>query len=121
VDREALPLTEAFYYILATLYHEPLHGYAMMQEVEKMSNGRVSIGAGTLYTALNTLVKKRFIKHMHEPNNERSRRKMYMITREGRHAFATEIKRLNEMAEVGRNVLKRKEASYGEKETGETS
>ncbi len=57
--KDMLPLTEAFYYILIALYQGPSHGYSIMQDVEKMSGGRVRIGAGTLYTALNTLLKKR--------------------------------------------------------------
>ena len=41
------PLTEAVYYILLSLY-TPLHGYGIMQNVQKMTNGRLTIGAGTL-------------------------------------------------------------------------
>ena len=51
-----LPLTEPTYYILLSLT-EPLHGYAVMQKVEQLSNGAVSVGPGTLYGALSTLEK----------------------------------------------------------------
>jgi DNA-binding PadR family transcriptional regulator len=43
-----LPLTEATYYIMLSLI-EPLHGYAVMQNVEKISQGTVKVGPGTLY------------------------------------------------------------------------
>ena len=45
------PLTEAFYYILLAL-RKPNHGYGITQEVDEMTNGRVQLGAGTLYGAL---------------------------------------------------------------------
>ena len=40
------PLTEAFFYILLSLRH-PNHGYGVIQEVEELTKGRVSLGAGT--------------------------------------------------------------------------
>ena len=46
---ERSALTEAVYYILLSLYREPRHGYAMMQEISRMSHGRVNLGTGTLY------------------------------------------------------------------------
>ena len=45
-------LTEAVYYILLSLV-TPRHGYGIMQETERMSNGRVKLAAGTLYGAIN--------------------------------------------------------------------
>ena len=46
-DKE-LPLTEAVFYIMLALRH-PNHGYGIIQEVEEMTGGRLSLGAGTLY------------------------------------------------------------------------
>ena len=54
---EHIALTEAFYYILLSLY-QPLHGYGIMQKAEEFSGGRVRLAAGTLYGALNTLQDK---------------------------------------------------------------
>lgn len=51
------PLTEGVYYILLSLY-EPRHGYGIMQFVSELSNGRVELGAGTIYGAIKTLVKR---------------------------------------------------------------
>jgi DNA-binding PadR family transcriptional regulator len=53
-------LTEAVYYILLSML-EPAHGYAVMQNIEKLTNGRVTLGAGTLYGAINTLLEKHWI------------------------------------------------------------
>lgn len=57
------PLTEGVYYILLSLY-EPRHGYGIMQYVSNISNGRVELGAGTLYGALKSLVEKKWIEQL---------------------------------------------------------
>lgn len=51
-----LPLTETTYYILLALL-EPAHGYHIMQKVEDMSDGDVKIAAGTMYGAIENLLK----------------------------------------------------------------
>ncbi|MCQ8255933.1 PadR family transcriptional regulator, partial [Streptococcus suis] len=51
-----LPLTETTYYILLALL-EPAHGYNIMQKVEDMSDGDVKIAAGTMYGAIENLLK----------------------------------------------------------------
>ncbi|WP_284241207.1 PadR family transcriptional regulator [Paenibacillus glycanilyticus] len=100
-----LPLTEAFYYILIVLYTEPSHGYGIMQETEKKSGGRVKIGAGTLYTALNTLLGKGLIDHYPVPEGTDQRRKMYAITENGKQVVEAEVTRLEELLQVGRQAL----------------
>ena len=50
-------LTEAVYYILLSLM-QPLHGYGIMQNVEKLSGGRLRLAAGTLYGAISTMQEK---------------------------------------------------------------
>ena len=53
-------LTEVTFYILLSLY-TPKHGYAVMQFIEEKTYGRLSLGAGTLYGALNSLQDKKWI------------------------------------------------------------
>lgn len=50
-------LTETSFYILLSLY-QPNHGYGIMQFIEDTTNGRLTLGAGTLYGALKNLQKK---------------------------------------------------------------
>lgn len=47
-------LTEETFYILLSLY-SPRHGYAVIQFIEEKTGGRLALGAGTLYGALNSL------------------------------------------------------------------
>ena len=77
------PLTDAVFYILLAL-RRPNHGYGVVQQVEQMTGGRLILGPGTLYGALSQLTTSR-------------KKKEYVITPQGREAFAKEVERLEEM------------------------
>lgn len=99
---ENIVLTEAVYYILLSLF-EPIHGYGIMQNIEKLSSGRVRLAAGTLYGAINTLLEKHWIEAMPEEKN--TRKKEYIITNEGKDAVNCEMKRLCELLKNGENIV----------------
>lgn len=99
---ERSALTEAVYYILLSLY-EPRHGYGIMQHIKEISNGRVVLGAGTLYGAINTLLTKGWIKP--QENDKDSRKKEYIITKSGKSAMDYEILRLEELIENGKRII----------------
>ena len=98
---EHIALTEAFYYILLSLY-QPLHGYGIMQKTEEFSGGRVRLAAGTLYGALNTLQDKGWIEAL--PCTPGSRKKEYRITAAGHAAVENELDRLRELVKNGEQV-----------------
>jgi DNA-binding PadR family transcriptional regulator len=91
-----LPLTETTYYILLSLI-EPGHGYAVMQKAEELSDGRVRIAAGTMYGALENLLRQKLIASV--PSSD-PRRKMYQITAEGAYVLRLESERLKHMLEI---------------------
>ena len=94
-----LPLTESTYYILLALV-EPLHGYAVMQRIEGMSEGLVRVGAGTLYNAVPLLLKEGLIAQV----DEDSRRKYYHLTQKGKAVLLRQIERLEVMARNGQQI-----------------
>jgi DNA-binding PadR family transcriptional regulator len=85
-----LPLTETVNCILLALI-EPAHGYAIMARVEEMSEGAVRLAPGTLYGALDTLVKQRLITRV---ASEDPRRKVYRITELGLDVLAQDAERM---------------------------
>lgn len=97
-----LPLTETVYYILLSLL-EPAHGYLIMQKVEELSDGKVRIAAGTLYGAIENLLKLKFIEPV---KNEDNRRKVYTITEEGRTVLLLDFERMKYIINVTENSLK---------------
>ena len=94
------PLTEAFYYILLAL-RKPNYGYGITQEVSDLTGGRVQLGAGTLYGALQTLEKRKWIEIYSEDLTSR-KKKEYVITEIGREAFNKERNRLKELVDNGK-------------------
>jgi DNA-binding PadR family transcriptional regulator len=96
-------LTEAVYYILLSLF-VPLHGYGIMQKVEELSNHRMTLGAGTLYGAITTLLEKHWILPLEHGTD--SRRKEYIISELGKEIIGLEILRLQELLHNGLAVTK---------------
>lgn len=94
-----LPLTESTSYILLALA-EPLHGYALMQKVEEMSQGTVKIGPGTLYGAFTTLESEGLIVKV----GEADRRKTYALTDKGKSVIKEHMRRIEIMAKNGKIV-----------------
>ena len=90
-----LPLTEALFYILLAV-RKPNHGYGITQEVEELTGGRVTLGPGTLYGAIQSLVKKDWIR-IYSEDTESRKKKEYIITEEGRAVFEAEKVRLMEL------------------------
>lgn len=89
------PLTESNYYILLSL-RNPNHGYGIIQEVEKITKKRVKLGPGTLYGAINSMLKKNWIKLYSEDKSSR-KKKEYVITKIGIQVLEFEIIRLKEL------------------------
>lgn len=94
-----LPLSEATYYIMLTL-SEPRHGYAVMQEVETISEGTVKLGPGTLYGVFSTLEKEGLIVKV----KEEERRKYYTLTQSGKNVLSAQVRRLEIMTRNGRQL-----------------
>ena len=99
-NEKYLPLTEATAYILLALI-EPLHGYALMQKVDTMSQGTVRIGPGTLYGAFSQLEKEGVIKMVKEAD----RRKSYLLTAKGKSVLQEHLRRTQILVNNGRLVL----------------
>ena len=104
-------LTEAVYYILLSLM-QPMHGYGIMQNVERLSGGRLRLAAGTLYGAISTMLEKGWITALDSPagsgspaGKADSRKKEYVITDTGREMLRAEYARLQELVSNGRAVL----------------
>jgi DNA-binding PadR family transcriptional regulator len=102
-NQERSALTEAVYYILLAL-HKPMHGYGIMQFIREISGGRLSLGAGTLYGAIGTLMEKGWIRAIE--NDWDSRKKEYEITDRGRQVVLDEIGRLQELLDNGNRIVK---------------
>lgn len=92
--QQELPLTEATFFILLSLAAGKKHGYAIMKDIEQLSDGRISLGTGTLYGALGRLLDQGWIERVEEPQETRRPRKAYILSELGRRILGAEMSRL---------------------------
>jgi DNA-binding PadR family transcriptional regulator len=101
-----LPLSPATLHILLSLAADDLHGYAIMQEITRQSEGKYKLGPGTLYDNLQKLIERRFVEELgHRPGDDDPRRRYYRLTSLGRGVLAAETDRLYEVVREARSRL----------------
>ena len=90
-----LPLSPAALHILTAVAGEERHGYAIMREVARQSEGRYKLGPGTLYDNLEKLIDRGLIREVPRPSTENDpRRRYYQLTSFGRRVLSAEVARL---------------------------
>lgn len=94
------PMTETIFYTLLALL-TPNHGYGIMKFVKELTNERVKLGTGTLYTMLGRLVDDQMIAVITESDGK----KTYQITDDGKAILLLEAKRLHQQCENGKKIL----------------
>jgi len=97
-DRGAL--TEAVFYILLALFN-PTHGYGIIKFIRSITNDRVILGSGTLYGAINKLLKNDWVRIEKIQNDDR---KLYAITDMGKLVVEKEVIRLKELVMHGKGI-----------------
>ena len=91
--------TRAEFHVLLALLDGPRHGYGLMQDVETLSGGELTLGPGTLYTAIKRLRASRLIS---ETDADADRRRCYKLTRRGKTVAEEEARRLQELVRAAR-------------------
>ena len=100
-----LPLTPAVFEILLALAESDLHGYAIMQAVERRSEGTVKLLPGTLYRALDRLLDSGLVKERPRSSGAVDpRRRSYNLTPLGRRVLVAEAKRLEDQVRAARRL-----------------
>ena len=79
----------------------PAHGYGIMQTIDHLTGGAVSVGPGTMYGTLKKLLRNGLISQMGS-YEARERRIIYALTKRGREALEREIERLELLAAIGK-------------------
>ncbi len=100
-----IPLTETMFLVLLTMLEEN-YGYKVSQEVEEITNGRIVLGPGTLYGAINNLNKKGCIELV---NKDDRGKKVYIATDIVRELVSLEINRMKNLVVKGEKKFKKEE------------
>lgn len=104
-ENQIQPLTPAVFHILLALSKEEKHGYGIMKQVEKDSEGKVNMGAGTLYGSLKRMLDSGLVKESSkrvDPTMDDERRIYYQITPSGRKALEAELERYKHIVSVAK-------------------
>jgi DNA-binding PadR family transcriptional regulator len=111
VDAERfLPLTPVAFEIMIALSAQRRHGYEIMQEVERRTEGRIVLHPGTLYRALSRLLDQGLIDELDERPDagvDDARRRYYRVTPFGRAVARAEAARLASQVSAARHAFRR--------------
>ncbi len=103
------PLTEPVFLILTSLAERPRHGYALLQDIEHVSNGRVMLSTGTLYGALRRLLEEGWIERFEQEDTSREKQ-AYRLAPAGREQLQAELDRMRWLARAAATRLRKSEA-----------
>ena len=105
--RAFLPLSPATLHILLSLAGEDRHGYGIMQEVVRQSEGRYKLGPGTLYDNLQKMMTQGLVEGApRRAEDDDPRRRYYRLTGLGREVLAAEAARLEGVVREARMHLR---------------
>jgi DNA-binding PadR family transcriptional regulator len=102
--KDFLPLSPAALHIILALAGEDMHGYGIMQEVARQSEGAYKLGPGTLYDNIQRLMDQGMITEL---KSDDPRRRLYRLSPLGRKVLAAEISRLEGVIREARLHLRR--------------
>ena len=109
-----LPLTESTFLIMLSISTDPRHGYAIIKEVESMSDGRVKLSTGTLYGAIKRLLQSKWIERVEETDQsevENTRfRKAYKLSPKGQRILRDELVRLRTLVNLAKQRTQKAQA-----------
>jgi len=106
-DSDHLPLSSAALHILLALAGEDLHGYGIMQEIARQSEGIYKLGPGTLYDNLRKLIQDGWVQELgSRRGDDDPRRRYYRLTEAGRHILRAETARLTQVVRDARSRLR---------------
>ena len=98
-------LREPTFLILAAVAPAPLHGYGILRSVQRLSDNRVRLRAGTLYTALDRMVRDGWLERDREEVVDGRLRRYYRITSTGNEALRSAAAHLETNAGVARRQM----------------
>src|SRR5687768_229627 len=92
-----LPLTQTSFYILASLFDGPKHGYAIKKDVEERSGGEVRLAIGNTYVSIKRLLDQGLVVRAGEQEEDGEGRKVYRIAGLGERVLEAETRRQQRM------------------------
>ena len=90
------PISEPVFLILVSLADKPRHGYALLKDIEALSEGRVRLSTGTLYGAIRRLLEDGWIERFEQKDTSRDKQ-AYRLAATGRGQLKAEVARMKQL------------------------
>lgn len=100
IKKVYVPMTETGFYILYCL-QDPMHGYNIVQQVLRLTDGEIRISPGTMYGSLSKMERDGLIRFI----REEEKRKIYQITDLGRQVLGLEMRRIRRLYRTVESVV----------------
>jgi len=97
------PISEPVFLILVSLADKPRHGYALMKDIEALSEGRVRVSTGTLYGAIRRLLEDGWIERFAQKDTSRDKQ-AYRLTAAGRGQLKAEVARMKQLTRAAEAI-----------------
>jgi len=97
------PISEPVFLILVSLADKPRHGYALMKDIEALSEGRVRLSTGTLYGAIRRLLEDGWIERFAQKDTSRDKQ-AYRLTTVGRGQLKAEVARMKQLTRAAEAI-----------------
>ena len=117
-DEPATPITPAVFHIMVALADGGAHGYAIMQDVRRLTGGEMKLGPGTLYRSIQRMLVDGLIEELaialHDETDD-DRRRYYRLTKKGLSVARREAQRLADLVDAARqrNLLTKRPGRGG--------
>jgi DNA-binding PadR family transcriptional regulator len=102
------PVNQPALHVLLALGTEAKHGYAIMQDIARESDGAIRLLPGTLYSTVKRLLSDGLVEEVNAPrttDSDDARRRYYRVTKRGRQAAEAETRRMATLVRLGRVFL----------------
>ena len=100
------PLPPATLHVLLALAAQDLHGYGILLEISRISDGEYRVGPGTLYDNLKKLLNLGWVEDYEgEGGAGEEQRRMYHLTDAGRTVLATDVRKMKRVVRVAKERL----------------
>ena len=76
-----------------------------MQKAKNLSNGKISIGAGTMYGATSNMMKKNWIQEIENEEKDERGKRLYRLTETGKTALKQELQRLENLVSTAKSIM----------------
>jgi len=108
-----MAMQEPTFFILTALAEQPLHGYGVIRAVNELSDGRITLRAGTLYAALDRLTEEGLLVVDGEEAVDGRLRRYYRLTDDGGRALSAEVDRMRANVAMAAARLRNTRLAFG--------